>query len=86
MIKIINLKLNKNCKSFHLPSRLFVIIFRIFERLKIKLPIKSEQIERLNEHKSFSYLAAKKIFNFDPINIKEGLKIEVKKYNKLIKK
>jgi len=79
----INFELNKNCRIIYLPSKIVIKLFKILEKLKVKLPIKSEQLERLNEDKSFNYENAKKVFNFDPLSFKQGIKIEVEFYKKL---
>ena len=45
IINQVSEKLNKKVFFIKLPYRLFVYIFRFLEVMKIKLPIKSEQIE-----------------------------------------
>ena len=50
------------------------------EKLGILLPIKAEQIERLNEDKDFKYTKASRHFNFSPITFKKGIKLEVDNY------
>ena len=51
--------LKKDPLKIYLPYSLFSKILSFLEILGIKLPLKSEQIKRLNENKSFSYMKAK---------------------------
>lgn len=83
IINNINFELNKNCRIIYLPSKIVIKLFKILEKLKVKLPIKSEQLERLNENKSFNYESAKKVFNFDPLSFQQGIKIEIEFYKTL---
>ena len=72
--------LKKKPLKIYLPSSITSQILSFFEMLNIKLPIKSEQIKRLNEDKSFSFSKAKIILGYDPINFKEGIKREILMY------
>ncbi len=83
IINNINFELNKNCRIIYLPSKIVIKLFKILEKFKVKLPIKSEQLERLNENKSFNYDSAKKVFNFDPLSFQQGIKIEIQFYKNL---
>ncbi len=85
MIKIIKLELRKKCLTIFLPANIVVFLLKILEFLKLKIPIKSEQVQRLNEHKSFSYNEAEKLLNFSPICFKEGIKYELEIYKKNLK-
>ena len=44
------------------------------------LPIKSEQIERLNEDKAFDHQEAFRVFGFSPIAFSWGIEQEVNLY------
>ncbi len=85
MIKIIKNELKTNCIPIYFPYRLSLLLFKIFERIKIKFPIKSEQIERLNEDKYFNHSKAYKAFGFKPLGFKEVIRIEINQYKKVIK-
>ena len=85
MIKIIKNELKTKCTPIHLPYRLSLLIFKILERIKIKLPIKSEQIERLNEDKYFNHSKAYNAFGFLPLGFKEVIKIEINNYKSINK-
>tara|TARA_B100001287_G_C22649274_1_gene514352 strand:+ start:342 stop:1241 length:900 start_codon:yes stop_codon:yes gene_type:complete len=82
LIEKVSEGLNLSRKIIHLP--LFLVVFiRLLEFFKIKLPINSEQIYRLNENKNFSYLKAKKTFNYKPTKFLEALKSEINLYKVL---
>tara|TARA_B100000963_G_C22619229_1_gene669005 strand:- start:999 stop:1895 length:897 start_codon:yes stop_codon:yes gene_type:complete len=80
MILTIKKELKKKCIEIYLPANFFIFILKFMEKLKIKFPIKAEQLERLNEDKSFSNESAKNAFNFKSITFKEGIRSEIKKY------
>ena len=80
VINDIETSLCKRIFKFYLPARLTIYFLRFLEKLGIILPIKAEQIERLNEDKDFKYTKASRYFNFSPIAFKNGIKIEVNKY------
>ena len=80
IIKEISEILNKKVIKIYLPYLFSVRIISLLEYLKINFPIKSEQILRLNENKSFSYSKAKKLIGYKPIPFKNGIKNEIKIY------
>ena len=80
LVKTTSKSLNKETILIHLPSKIFIIILKFFEYFDIKLPIKAEQIERLNEDKSFDSKKAKKIFKYDPKPFSFGIKKEIEAY------
>ena len=43
----------------------------------IKMKIKAEQVQRLNEHKGFSHNEAVKDFGYNPKLFKEGVSLEL---------
>jgi hypothetical protein len=47
------------------------------ERIGIRLPIKAEQVLRLNENKAFLYEDAQRDFGFAPRSFGEGIQIEL---------
>ena len=83
MIKIIKNELKTICIPIYFPYRLSLLLFKIFEKIKIKLPIKSEQIERLNEDKKFNHFKAYEAFEFSPLGFKEVVEKEIKLYKNL---
>ena len=84
IIKIISSLLGRSTRKIYLPKKFSIKIFQYFEHLGINFPIKSEQIERINEDKSFSHNKAKNIFNFTPISFNKGIESEIELYRKNI--
>ncbi len=77
VVRITAKLLGRRVHRFHIPSEPMVALLQFAESINIKLPIKSEQILRLNEDKSFSHLEAKKIFGYRPKSFEEGIRDEV---------
>ncbi len=77
VVRITAQTLDRRVHRFHIPAQPMVALLQLAERINIKLPIKSEQILRLNEDKSFSHLEAKKIFGYSPKSFEEGIRDEV---------
>jgi nucleoside-diphosphate-sugar epimerase len=61
----------------HLPVKPIVYLLRILECCRVLLPIKSEQILRLNEDKSFHHDEARSDFGYKPRDFAHGIKSEV---------
>ena len=85
LIRLTAKGLKKKILIIHLPLKIFILIFKFLENVGVRLPIKSEQVLRLEEDKDFSYKKAKDIFNYNPIEFSTGIKKEIKLY-KSIKK
>ena len=69
--------LGRRVKRFHIPARPIVTALQVSERLGITLPIKAEQVLRLNEDKAFSHSAAADTFGYSPIAFEQGIRQEV---------
>ncbi len=69
--------LGKRIWKLHLPYMPIVRTLQFTERMKIRLPIKAEQVLRLNENKDFSYAEAQRDFGFSPRGFGEGIGVEV---------
>ncbi len=83
IIDIIGSNLNKRIFKLFLPKSPFIFILNFIEKMfHIYLPVKSEQIQRLNENKNFSNEIAKEILMYNPISIEEGLNIEITNFKK----
>jgi len=78
VVQLTALALGKRVSRLHLPSGLIVACLQMLERLNISLPIKSEQILRLNENKAFSHEEACSTFGYDPMGFGQGIFSEVK--------
>lgn len=70
--------LGKKTRLVHLPSKPFILLLSLLERASLRFPVKSEQIQRFNEHKVFSHQSAAEDFGYSPLAFSEGLKIELK--------
>ena len=84
VIDFISKGLNKKIIKIFLPYKFFAFLFSTLERLHINLPLKSEQILRINENKNFSHEKAKILFGFKHMDFEKGINIEIKKYKTLI--
>ncbi|MBI5964429.1 MAG: NAD(P)H-binding protein [Chloroflexi bacterium] len=78
VIDTIAKQMNKRVWKIHVPSAPVVNMLRLFERIHIPFPIKSEQVLRLNENKDFSYEEAQRDFNYQPHSFEDGIKLELK--------
>ena len=76
VIDTIAAKINKRVRKLHMPFPPVVAMMKFFERLHIHLPVKAEQVLRLNENKNFSYEDAEKDFGFHPLSFEEGIRME----------
>ena len=69
--------LGKRVWKIHLPFMPIVRMLLFTERIKLRLPIKAEQVLRLNENKAFSYEEAQRDFGFSPRSFAEGIGMEI---------
>ena len=69
--------LGRRVWKLHLPHLPIVRVLQFTERIGLGLPIKAEQVLRLNEDKSFSYEEAKRDFGFSPRSFAEGIRSEI---------
>ena len=86
ILEIISKGLNKTIIKIYLPFKLMAWILLLLERVNINLPIKSEQILRLNENKVFSHKKAEKFFGYKPMEFEQGILKEIEKYRKMVTK
>ena len=70
--------LGKRVWKLHLPYKPIVHALQFTERIGIRLPIKAEQVLRLNEDKAFSYEAAQSDLGFSPRGFDDGIRLELK--------
>jgi len=78
LVDEISQAVGKKTRLIHLPPGPFVLFLSLLEKASIKFPIKSEQIQRFNEHKVFSHQNATEDFGYAPRLFSEGLQIELK--------
>ena len=62
----------------HLPAKPMIFLLRALERCRLRLPIGSEQILRLNEAKSFDHDSARADFGYQPRGFAAGIKDEIR--------
>ena len=71
-------QMKKRAWKLHIPVAPVVTLLKFFERLRIPFPIKAEQVQRLNENKSFPYEEATRDFGFSPLSFEQGIGVELK--------
>ena len=69
--------LGRGVRRFHVPARPIITALQASERLGITLPIKAEQVLRLNEDKAFSHAEAAEAFGYSPMEFEQGIRQEV---------
>ena len=67
-----------NVRKVHLPPAPVVAGLAALQRLSLPLPIKAEQVLRLNEHKAFDFAEATRDFGYQPRSFAEGIRLELK--------
>ena len=77
VVRVTAQALGRRIQRLHISAQLMVGLLDVTERLGITLPIKAEQIRRLNEDKVFSHAEAREAFGYAPIAFKEGIRNEV---------
>jgi uncharacterized protein YbjT (DUF2867 family) len=69
--------LGRRVRKVHLPIMPVAAALRTCERVHLRLPIRAEQILRLDEDKAFPWDDAARDFGFDPISLEEGIEREI---------
>lgn len=77
LLSIIEQKLNRQVCKIHIPYKPVSFTLALLESLGISLPISSEQIRRLNEHKAFDHSAARTDFGYSPLTFEEGIAYQI---------
>ena len=77
VVRAIVQALGRRSLRLYIPAQLMVGLLDVTERLGVNLPIKAEQIRRLNEDKAFSHAEAREAFGYVPIAFEEGIRNEV---------
>ncbi len=70
--------MGRRVRRIHLPAGLVVRTLKLAERLRIPVPLKSEQVLRLNEDKSFEHVEASSDFGYSPRTFAEGIGEEIR--------
>jgi uncharacterized protein YbjT (DUF2867 family) len=69
--------LGRRVSKMYLPVKPFVTVLNALERLPLRLPVKAEQILRLDEDKAFDHQEAVEDFGYHPRSFAEGIKLEL---------
>lgn len=69
--------LKRQVFKLHLPAQPVIDGLETLNRLCVRLPIKAEQIQRLNEDKAFDYWEASQDFGYRPRSFREGITLEL---------
>lgn len=69
--------LKRRVGKVHLPAGPVVTLLSALERFSLRLPVKAEQVMRLNEHKMFDISEAVQDFDYRPRSFAEGIRLEV---------
>ena len=77
VIDVVAAQLGKRVIKVHLPVTAVASMLALAERAKLRLPVKSEQIRRLNEDKAFDYSEAARDLGYAPIPFEEGIAREI---------
>ena len=70
-------KLHRRVFKLHLPAGIMIAALSALERVRIRLPIKAEQLERLNEDKAFDSEQAARDFGYAPLGFEEGIELQL---------
>ena len=76
VVRVTAKALSQRIRRLHIPAQPVVSLLNFTEGLGITLPVKAEQILRLNEDKAFSHAEAREAFGYDPIAFEEGIRKE----------
>ena len=78
LIRTIARLLGRRVRLLHLPHRAAVNVLERTERWGLRLPLKAEQILRLNENKAFDWQQAGRDLGFAPRAFAEGVAAEIR--------
>ncbi len=77
--------LGKRIIKLHIPYKPVVWVLQQIEKLGITLPIKAEQILRLNENKAFEHAEASRDFGYTPKDFASGVRLELEELKQIAK-
>lgn len=76
LVEVVSGALGRKRWKLHIPHKPMIAILSFVEKW-FTLPIKAEQIQRLNEHKNFSFESAQQDFDYSPTPFSEGIRFEL---------
>lgn len=77
MIDTVSTLLGRKINKIHLPVKPVTLGLCFMEKAGVTFPIKTEQVLRLNEDKSFDYSNAISDFGYQPRTFQEGVRLEL---------
>jgi uncharacterized protein YbjT (DUF2867 family) len=77
IVDTIAARLNRRVWKLHIPARPVIALLGALGKTGLPLPIKAEQVERLNEDKAFDYAQAAADFGYAPRSFAEGIRLEI---------
>ncbi len=75
--------LGKRVRIVHVPAEPVRRALLLTERLKVPLPVSSEQVLRLREDKAYPYNEAREELGYSPRGFKEGIALEVRRLREI---
>ena len=69
--------MGKKVRLLHIPHRPVVRLLEFLERRKLRLPIRAEQIQRLNEDKAFAWTDAARDLGYAPVDFPSAMRLEL---------
>lgn len=77
LVRTVARLMGRRLRLLHLPHRPVVFGLRALERITSRLPVKAEQVLRLNEDKAFAWDDARRDFGFAPRTFAAGAREEL---------
>lgn len=85
VFKMISDNLNKKTIFVSVPLGIGVFLARVAKVFSLGKVDYVEKVQRMAENRSYSHEEAKSDFNYKPMSFEDGIKIEVKQYNRRYK-
>ena len=83
LVRVAASALGKKVRMVHVPTEPVRRGLLVAEKLKIPLPVKSEQVLRLGEDKAYSYEKARAELGYDPRPFEEGIALEAERLREI---
>jgi len=77
MIDTVSALLGRKTNKIHLPVKPVILGLSFLEKAGVAFPVKTEQVLRLNEDKSFDYSKARCDFGYQPRTFRDGVRLEL---------
>ncbi len=83
LIRVASDALGKKTRIIKIPAEPVRRGLLVTERLRIPLPVKSQQVLRLGEDKAYSYERAREELGYEPRSFEEGIRLEVSRLREI---